>query len=1127
MKKRFSRTARAGAAAIILGMASTAWSGSDPQTLGVAWDASAPVVERLTAAGDLFEKGRVVEAREVLMRLRTAAEGPERTEVLQLLGAVETRIRLMGPTEIALQRAQFALSQGDLREAERLGNQVRRADDATTEQRVLASNLLDDAALMRTELEPMIGATLEQAVRDFMQGNYEDAKAGLASVSRSGVRLNREQTATLERYRDALLTLEQEQGRAFDAEYVPMSVLRAAEAAGIAATAQTGSNGNNGNNASGIDETTGEEDLFEAARRADAQRELMEANAAFERGEYATARRGYQRVLGIHSNYISQDELARATSRLNEATARLGVANGDIVGDTIADQEIRRSQIRAEVTNLLDQARRAVDGGRVEEARRALAEAQLRWNTNQALFSEDEFRATATQIRERLDEAARVQEMQSEEERRRAGEQARRDAEEQQLRLTREREERISELLDQLRALQREQRYEEAHQVARQVLFLDPQNPAAQLMDEVLQDMIYFREWESIQRQKGDSFTREAIEIQRGMIVPQDEIAYPRDWPAIATRRGQIQSFVESPVDREVYARLDRQRIPADFADATLENILQFIAAVTNLNLDVDWDSLSQIGIERDRRLSLQLREVPASTLLTRVLQRVSIDEFSRASWTVQDGIILVASDADLRRNTFIVIYDVRDLLFEVPNYEFAPELDIDQATQQGGGGGGGGGTGGIFDQDDDDEDTRRTEEEILRDLLDIIQENVDFEGWRENGGDTGIVQQFGGNLIITNTAGNHREIQRLLDKLREIRSIQITIEARFLQVQTDFFEQIGFDFDIYFNPDSNQVTSIQNQIGNPFGFGNPANAGNVALTPGSTGQFQVWQPDENGVPQFVTVPYFTPTQTGNFGTVPVQQSSLGLTNELISSASGLAQTILNQNPALSIAGTFLDDIQVDFLIEATQADRRNVVLQAPRLTFTNGKYANIIVNSQFTYISALNPVVGTSSVSFNPVPDVLNTGFSLVVGGVVSADRRYVTLDVRFSISELVDIRAVPFTAVAGGTGGTQGTNQATGFIELPETFLTRIQTGVTIPDKGTALLGGQRTATEVDVETGVPVLSKLPLINRFFTNTATAKQESSVLVLLRPKILIQSEMEEDAFPGLQDAISGSLGRF
>lgn len=1130
MNMRFSRTVRAGTAAIILGIAAPAWSGTQPTVLGVAWDSNAPMQDRIAAAGDLFESGSIVEAREALVLLKDVAKDQDRLDVLQLLGAAETRIRHMNATEVALQRARLALALGDIREAERMGNQVRRADDATTEQRVHASNLLDEAALLRSELQPTIGAALEQAVRDYMQGNYDDAKAGLATVSRSGVRLTREQTATLEKYQAAILELERSQGEPFRNQSVPMSVLRAGEVATATAVAQNVREVEPSGQNQANDAPNAEEDIFEAARRADAQRQLTEANTAFERGEYATARRLYQRVLGVHSNHLSQEQLALATNRLNEATARLGVANGNLIDETIEQQNIRRDQVRAEVDTLLAQAQDAMDAGRVEEARRALAEAQLRWGNSQALFSEDEYRATQTQIRGRLDELVQVAEQLTEREQLDAARLAAEEARLREQRLTEQREQQIAELLDQLRALQREQRYEEARQVAKQVLFLEPQNPAAQLMDEVLQDMVYFREWEELQRRKGDSFTRESIEIQKSLILPQGEIAYPPDWPALATRRGQIQSFVENPVDREVYAKLDRQRIPGDFNDATLENIIQFIAAVTNLNMDVDWDSLSQIGIERDRRLSLSLREVPASILLTRVLQRVSIDEFSQASWTVQDGIVLIASDADLRKNTFIVIYDVRDLLFEVPNYQNAPELDIDQATQQGTGGGGGGGTGGIFDDDDDDEDARRPEEEILRDLLDIIQENVDFEGWRENGGNTGIVQQFAGNLIITNTSANHREIQRLLDKLREIRSIQISIETRFLQVQTDFFEQIGFDLDIYFNPENGQVSSVQNQLPNPFGFGTAAQAGNFPTAAGGQGTFPAWTQDADGNPVFTQAPFFVPSinSTGDrFSVVPVEQGSFDLTSELISSASGLAQTILNQNPALSVAGTFLDDIQVDFLIEATQADQRSVTLQAPRLTLTNGRYANIIVNQQRTYIQALNPVVGTSSVAFNPQPAVLNTGFSLVLGGVVSADRRYVTLDVTFSISELVDIRAIPFTAVAGGTGGTQGTNTATGFIELPETFLTRVQTGVTIPDKGTALLGGQRTATEVDVETGTPVLNKIPIINRFFTNTATAKQEASVLILLRPKILIQSEMEEDAFPGLQDTLSGSFGGF
>ena len=52
----------------------------------------------------------------------------------------------------------------------------------------------------------------------------------------------------------------------------------------------------------------------------------------------------------------------------------------------------------------------------------------------------------------------------------------------------------------------------------------------------------------------------------------------------------------------------------------------------------------------------------------------------------------------------------------------------------------------------------------------------------------------------------------------------------------------------------------------------------------------------------------------------------------------------------------------------------------------------------------------------------------------------------------------------------------------------MTRVQTTVTVPDQGTILLGGQRLVTEQEIESGVPVLSKVPLLNRFFTNRITS---------------------------------------
>ena len=82
-----------------------------------------------------------------------------------------------------------------------------------------------------------------------------------------------------------------------------------------------------------------------------------------------------------------------------------------------------------------------------------------------------------------------------------------------------------------------------------------------------------------------------------------------------------------------------------------------------------------------------------------------------------------------------------------------------------------------------------------------------------------------------------------------------------------------------------------------------------------------------------------------------------------------------------------------------------------------------------------------------------------------------------------------------------------------------------MTVPDQGTVLLGGQRLVTEFEIETGVPVVSKIPILNRFFTNRIESKEEQTLLILIKPTILIQSEQEENNFPGLSDTLINSLG--
>ena len=109
---------------------------------------------------------------------------------------------------------------------------------------------------------------------------------------------------------------------------------------------------------------------------------------------------------------------------------------------------------------------------------------------------------------------------------------------------------------------------------------------------------------------------------------------------------------------------------------------------------------------------------------------------------------------------------------------------------------------------------------------------------------------------------------------------------------------------------------------------------------------------------------------------------------------------------------------------------------------------------------------------------------------------------------------------ALVTGGGGAIG---VTSSVDLPITLRHRVHTIVSVPDKGTALLGGQRTVREYDTEVGVPILSKIPYLNRFFTNRTTNREETTLIILLRPEIIIQQENEEMLFSRrILDAGSG-----
>ncbi len=1068
-------------------------------------DATARAI--LDQAADLLASNQVVRARALLIPLtgrdNVSLTGAERQRLYSLLANATARVKALGPVEASVQHAEDALLREDLVEADRHADAVIEAPKATNAQVTRARRVKDDAAAHRLEVAHAIPGMLTQATDALDEGRADAARALVERVARLGLVLPAGNAESLDTLRGRILGIEGEMAHA--AAFQP-GVIRRRESGDQVAQAQP--EAQPASEPPPSQPAPQQPDVIQQAQQFEAASILGDADFAFDQGRLTDAAAGYRRVLSAYAGVISAEQRARAEQRLAEANARLNINPGqgaDILGGALRANQIAREQTIAEFTNDMEQARRSLAGGDPGRARDLAAAANLRLSAGRQYLSATEFeerKRDVDALRTQIDgEENRIRAAQAaERERLLADEARRREAE-----VARSKEERISQALQRVRALQREMKYEEALQVIDQVLFLDPINPSALVLRDVLQDVVLALRAQNFIDRRSRGITQHRVENMGATVPPMNILDFPEDWPAISERRGEPVAFADTEDNRRALAVIESKRIPVEFVDTPLSSVLGFIQAVTNLNVDVDYQSLESVGIDRESLVSLKLSNASVRTVLDRVLEKVGSGASSGAAWSVNDGILVVASQEVINRNKTLELYDIRDLLIEVPDYTNAPDFDLQSVLQNTGQGGGGQSP---FRDNQQNDVPRRTLEERTNDLINIITTNVDPQGWQENGGDVGFIQQLQGNLIITQTPANHRAIHGLLSKLRESRAMQINVETRFLLVSQDFFEQVGVDIDVYFNGRNNQVRTARGTI--------PTLRPSELFDP-TTGRLSPTYPTSGPGANANRTPLPSPLSVVGAG-----QNSLGIAESLMQSDFGSG--IISGAPALGVAGQFLDDIQVDFLVKATQADRRTVTLTAPRLTFTNGQTSNIYVATQISFVSDLQPVVSESAVGFDPTLDVVNEGVVMVIDGTISADRRYVTLNVDASVAKVEGFASTPVTAVAGGQLVNSADTQS--FIQSPTVTVTRVQTTVTVPDQGTILLGGQRLVTESEVESGVPVLSKIPILNRFFSNRVMAKEEQTLLILLKPTILIQSEEEERNYPGLADSIRMPFGR-
>lgn len=198
--------------------------------------------------------------------------------------------------------------------------------------------------------------------------------------------------------------------------------------------------------------------------------------------------------------------------------------------------------------------------------------------------------------------------------------------------------------------------------------------------------------------------------------------------------------------------------ISVNFEDQRLEDVMNFIRDFTGADIDPHYVSDRRPeGLDPDTLINVDAKEMSVLRLLELVLEQAARDSFEQNTWQMTKwGSIECGPKSLLNRRQRVVIYDISDLLFEIPDYQDAPDIDLQSVLQSSQGGGGGQSP---FDGDQNDDDEEVDRDAAREEVIDLIQAIVEPEQWADNGGDGGTVQVFQNTLVIRAPDYMHRQI--------------------------------------------------------------------------------------------------------------------------------------------------------------------------------------------------------------------------------------------------------------------------------------------------------------------------------------------------------------------------------
>jgi general secretion pathway protein D len=710
----------------------------------------------------------------------------------------------------------------------------------------------------------------------------------------------------------------------------------------------------------------------------------------------------------------------------------------------------------------------------------------------------------------------------------------------------------LAEMVEQFNRLMDEKRYPEAEIVAKQAGDVAPNEPVVTVMIEKVKLVRRVQEDLAIKDRTERGVVDSLLSIGESGIPYDDR--NPLTWGPINNWRALTNSRKDwlnrqrhmTPAELEIQKSLSKG-VEVRFINRPLAEVMDTLGRMAGVNVYLDPQGLNAEGVTTDTPVTLNLTQpISFKSALNLMLSPLGL------SYVIQNEVLRITSEQTKDSNVYAKAYYVADLVMPIPN--FVPNsnlglpgaireslsamsglglmprmptgmLPLTMAKNEGqqpaaqssaeilaqvnnfGGMGGmpgagirnnAGGNGMVGPGFMGPGGMGRGTQPDFDSLTELITSTIAPQSWNEVGG-PGAVTGYENNLslVVSQTQEVHEQIADLLEQLRRLQDLQVTIEVRFITLSDNFFERIGVNFNMNIDDNTN-LFNVQPFL--PSGEG-AANA-NSPLFDDSNKSLSI----------------------GWTGVGPTPDLDVKFTQGSFASAVPNFGEF-DSGTVANLGFAILSDLEVFFILEAGQGDSRANILQAPKVTMFNGQFASVTDVTQRPFVTQLIPVVGDFAAAQQPVVVVLNEGTTLSVQAVVSADRRFVRLTLIPFFSQIGDVNEFTFegsvTTDSGTTvqdpsdpdqdvvNNTKKTVSGT-TVQLPVFAVTSVTTTVSVPDGGTILLGGIKRLREQRIERGVPILNKVPYVSRLFKNVGIGREAQSLMMMVTPRIIIQEEEEQ-----------------